>query len=147
MVPDSYCSIWGCKGRFFASQNGVGWCLINFWSSTPRSTSSPKCQGHLLSRWIVCMWFLTLMGFVLVAKQVNGSRMQMPINSSLTLKPRLKDFLTSKFSSNFIFGLQHDVTTLTNIWMKYIYIYIYNFGSFKGFWTRIMLEKWSFSCR
>jgi hypothetical protein len=80
--------VWGCKGRFFASQNGVGWCPFNFGSSLPiQSAKIISCCGES----IACDFNLS---GVLVTKWVE-SHTQTPANSSLTLRFGLKDFLTN----------------------------------------------------
>jgi hypothetical protein len=90
-VFDSYYSMWGCKGCFFASQNGVGWCPFNFESSPP--IQSAKITTIEVSQLHVIFDF----NGVLVVKWVATFHMQMPTSFSLTLRLGLKDFLTICF--------------------------------------------------
>ncbi len=93
MVLDSYCSMWGCKGHVFASQNGSWWCPFNFRFSPLRS---PLVQSvkitFCLGESIACdFWLQWGFGGEMSCKVC----MKMLINTSFTLKLELKDFLTS----------------------------------------------------
>ncbi len=90
-ISNSYCFVWGCTWRFFASQNNYGLCPFNFGSSPQisplvQNAKITSCWGEL----IACDFDLH---GVLVAKKVVGFHMWMFINSSITFKLGLKDFL------------------------------------------------------
>jgi hypothetical protein len=133
--------LWGCEGGFFASKNGFGWCPFYFGPPHPVR----KCREPFLLRWVVYMWFLTSMGSWWrneLSGLICDCRPIRCLHSCLDWKI-FKQVVW--FNLEFIFGLLHNVITSTNTWTK---LEKKNFflGSFESSWTKVLPEKWSFSC-
>jgi len=109
------------------------------------STSCSKVQRTLLAK-VSCLHVIFDLNGVLVAKHAFRTHMWLSTNSLFTFMPGLKDFLTNclvQFGVYIWFATQR---YNINKYLDKIRKKQFFFGSFESSWTKVLPEKWLFSC-